>query len=325
MKAIICEKFDNPSKLKVSDTEEPIPKDAEVLVNVKAAGLGYVDALTVAGLYQIKPDLPYIPGNEVSGMVEKIGPGVKHIREGERVFAMPTYGGLAEKACIPESKCFPIPKILSHEGAAGFQVNYCTAYHGLVTCANLQAKESVLILGAAGGVGSAAIDLATALGSTVIAAASTEEKRAACLKWGANHVIDYSRANWRDDLKTVLGERPLNVVYDAVGGEYSEPALRSLAPGGRFLVVGFATGEISKIPLNLPLLKQCSIIGINWGAYSAANPTKTRPVITALLDLINRRKILPVAGECFSLEESGNALMRMLEREAIGKIVITSE
>lgn len=325
MRAIICEKFDSPAKLKLSNVDEPVPLEREVLVSVKATGLGYVDALTVAGLYQIKPTLPFIPGTEISGVIEQIGSEVKHLRVGERVFAMPSYGGLAEKVCVADVKCTPIPGILSHAGAACFQVNYCTAYHGFTYCANLQAKETVLILGAAGGVGVAAIDIARALGAIVIAAASTRKKRDSCLALGAEHVIDYSKKNWRDELRDVLGGQPLDVVYDAVGGAFSEPALRSLGPDGRFLVVGFATGEIPSIPLNLPLLKRCSIIGVNWGGFSAANPTKSKPVITSLLELIVQGKLHPKAGECFSLKNSGKAMMKILNRGAIGKIVITSE
>ena len=323
MRAIVCETFDSPDKLIVSEVDVPAPTGNEVLVRVKATGLGYVDALTVAGLYQIKPELPFVPGNEISGVIEKIGDKVKHLRVGERVFAMPSYGGLADYVCIPETKCIGIPEILDHAGAAGFQVNYCTAYHGLTYCANLKAKETILILGASGGVGVAAIDVAKALGAKVIAAASTQEKRDFCKSLGADHVIDYTQENWRDELKLILDGKPLNVVYDPVGGEFSEPALRSLGPDGRFLVVGFAAGEIPKIPLNLALLKRCKIIGVNWGGFIAANPTQSRPVLTSLLQWIASGKLKPKAGECFSLDDAGSAMMKMLNREAVGKIVIT--
>ncbi|MBV1879209.1 MAG: NADPH:quinone oxidoreductase family protein [Pseudomonadales bacterium] len=325
MQAIICETFDDPGQLKVSEIDEPAPAAREVLVSVKAVGLGYVDALTVAGKYQIKPTLPFIPGNEISGVVEKLGEGVKHLRLGQRVLAMPTSGGLAEKVCIADKKCTVIPEILDHTGAAGFQVNYCTAYHGLTHCGNLNAKETILILGASGGVGVAAIDVAKAIGATVIAAAGSSEKRDACLQHGADHVIDYSKDNWRDQLKEILNGTPLNVIYDPVGGPYAEPALRSLAPEGRYLVVGFAAGDIPKIPLNLALLKQIQIIGVNWGGYIAVNPTKTRPVLTKLLEWIASGKLKPKAGECFSLQQAGTAMMKMLDRKAIGKIVITME
>ena len=262
MQAVICDQFDSPDKLKIQEVADPTPNANEVLIRIHATGLGYVDALTVAGLYQIKPALPFIPGNEISGVIEQTGEEVKHLRVGQRVLAMPSQGGLAELVCMPESKCTPIPEVLSHEGAASFLVNYCTAYHGLELCGQLKEKETILILGASGGVGMAAIDVAKAMGAEVIAAASTKVKRDACLAFGADHVVDYTNANWRDDVKKALNGKPLNVVYDPVGGDYAEPALRSLGPDGRFLVVGFAGGGIPSVPLNLPLLKRCSIIGV---------------------------------------------------------------
>ena len=309
--------------LAISTLDDPVPAANEVLIQVKATGLGYVDALTVAGLYQIKPTLPFIPGNEISGVVIQTGAAVKHLRIGQRVLAMPRNGGLAELICLNENSCTPIPEVLSHESAAGFLVNYCTAYHGLTYCGKLQPRELVLILGASGGVGVAAIDIAKALGAEVIAAASSQKKRDACLALGADHVIDYSKEDWRADLQKVLAGRPLNVVYDPVGGDYAEPALRSLGPDGRFLVVGFATGEIPKVPLNLALLKRCAIIGVNWGGFVAANPNEMRPVLTTLLQWIAEGRLHPAAGETMPLQKAGSAMMKMLNRQAIGKMVVT--
>ncbi|MFT6011781.1 MAG: NADPH2:quinone reductase, partial [Candidatus Azotimanducaceae bacterium] len=250
MRAIVCKEFKSPTKLGVSKIDDPVPTEHEVLIRIKATGLGYVDALTVAGLYQIKPNLPFIPGSEISGVVQQTGEAVKHLRAGQRVLAMPSNGGLAELICLNENLCTPIPEVLSHESAASFLVNYCTAYHGLTYCGKVQPGETVLILGASGGVGVAAIDIAHALGAVVIAAASTKKKREACLELGADHVIDYTKDDWRQELAKCLNGRPLNVVYDPVGGAFAEPALRSLSPDGRFLVVGFATGDIPRIPLN---------------------------------------------------------------------------
>lgn len=322
MRAIVCTEFESPDKLVVTDVADPVPGDEDVLIEIKATGLGYVDALTVAGLYQIKPPLPFTPGNEIAGVITEVGAKVKHLRKGQRVLAMPSQGGLAEQIAIHENRCLAIPEVLSFEAAASFLVNYCTAYHGLDYCGNLKAGERVLILGAAGGVGVAAIDVAKAMGATVIAAASTEEKRKACLALGADEVLDYTQDNWRDTLKTLLKGEPLDVVYDPVGGDFAEPALRSLGAGGRFLVVGFATGAIPKVPLNLTLLKRCSIVGVNWGGHIAANPTASKPVTTRLLEWIAARKLNPEAGEIFTLDEAGIAMMKMLNREAIGKIVI---
>lgn len=323
MRAVVCKEFNSPDQLTVSEVETPSPKPDEVLVSIKATGLGYVDALTVAGLYQIKPPLPFIPGNEISGVVSEVGSDVQDLTVGQRILAMPFGGGLAEMACIPAARCIAIPDALSHEGAAGFQVNYCTAYHGLLYCGNLKAGETILILGAAGGVGVAAIDVAKAIGATVIAAASTEEKRQSCLELGADHVLDYSKENWRGDLKELLAGKPLNVVYDPVGGDYSDPALRSLGPDGRFLVVGFAGGGIASIPLNLTLLKRCSIVGVNWGGYIGANPAEAVPVMQALMQWIEEGKLNPAAGQRFSLDNAGEAMMKMLNREAIGKVVVS--
>lgn len=323
MRAIVCETFDSPEKLTVSDVPVPEVGETDVLIDIKATGLGYVDALTVAGLYQIKPKLPFTPGNEIAGIIATVGSKVKHLRTGQRVLAMPSQGGLAENIAIDESRCLPIPEVLSYEAAASFLVNYCTAYHGLTYCGNLQKGENILILGAAGGVGVAAIDVAKAIGANVIAAASTEDKRKACLDVGADQVIDYSKDNWRDELKAVLNGKPLDVVYDPVGGDFAEPALRSLGAGGRFLVVGFATGDIPKVPLNLTLLKQCSVIGVNWGGHLALNPTASKPVTTRLLEWIAARKLNPAAGELFTLDQAGDAMMKMLNRKAIGKVVIT--
>lgn len=323
MRAIVCEEYDSPDKLKIQDVDDPNPGPTDVLLTIQATGLGYVDALTVAGHYQIRPPLPFIPGNEIAGVVEQIGEGVKHLRVGQRVLATPSRGGLAEKIALPETACVPLPDVLSPASAASFLVNYCTAYHGLTYCGNLKRKETILILGASGGVGTAAIDVAKAMGARVIAAASSKKKRQACIEVGADHVVNYSLKNWRDQLKKILDGEPLNIVYDPVGGDYSEPALRSLGPDGRFLVVGFATGEIARIPLNLMLLKRCSVIGVNWGGFIAANPGEARPVLTSLLEWITSGRINPQPGETFPLAQAGSAMMRMLNRKAIGKIVIT--
>ena len=323
MRAILCEKFDSPNKLKITDIDDPVPGKTDVIVKIQATGLGFVDALTVAGLYQNKPSLPFIPGNEIAGVVEQTGEGIKHLRVGQRILATPSNGGLAEKICLPEKACTVIPDKLSSEAAAGFLVNYCTAYHGLTYCGKLKKGENVLILGASGGVGVAAIDVAKAMGANVIAAASVKRKRDACLEAGADHVVNYNRENWRDELKKVLGGKNLDLVYDPVGGDYSEPALRSLGPDGRFLVVGFASGNIARIPLNLALLKRCSIIGVNWGGFIAANPEKIKPVLTTLLEWIASGKLKPQAGESFPLAKSGTAMMKMLDRKSIGKIIIS--
>lgn len=325
MRAIICEAFQAPENLTVSKITDPVPEPHEVVLKVEATGLGYVDALTVAGLYQIKPELPFIPGNEIAGTVELLGSKVKHLRRGQRVLAMPARGGLAEKVCIVEGNCIVLPNSISSNAAASFLVNYCTAFHGLITLGAIKKKENILILGASGGVGMAAIDVAISQGANVYAAASSKEKRDACILAGAKESIDYSQPQWRKELNAKLDGDTLDLVYDPVGGDYAEPALRSLSPDGRFLVVGFASGEIPKLPLNLTLLKRISIIGVNWGGYIAAKPRESRPVINSLIQWIRDGLLHPEAGEVYPLEEAGIAMKNMLDRKAIGKTIISLE
>jgi len=322
MRAIVCQEYGAPESLRTTEVDAPEPAAGEVLIRVHATGIGFVDALTVAGLYQVKPPLPFIPGSEFAGVVESVGAKIKHLKVGQRVVAMGSHGGLAELATVSGKSITPIPDKLSFEAAASFMVNYCTALHGLDHCGRLSSGELVLVLGASGGVGMAAIDVAKAMGATVIAAASTREKRDACIKTGADGVVDYLQQDWRQSLKEITDGRDLNVVYDPVGGKYSEPALRSLAPEGRFLVVGFAAGNIPKIPINLPLLKRCSICGVNWGAHMGANPEEAPRVLGQLMSWIEEDRIAPAAGQLYPLEETGKAMMAMLNREAIGKIVI---
>ncbi|MBO6555170.1 MAG: NADPH:quinone oxidoreductase family protein [Pseudomonadales bacterium] len=322
MRAIVCESFASPDGLAVSEVETPGPAANQVLIKIEATGLGYVDALMVAGLYQIKPPLPFVPGNEVAGVIEAAGDDIKHLRAGQRVLATPSNGGLAEYMVLEESRCTPIPDSLSSDDAASFLVNYCTAFHGFNYCGKLKEKENVLILGASGGVGVAAIDVAKAMGARVIAAASSKKKRDACLEAGADDVVNYNSRSWRDDLKKILDGEHLDVVYDPVGGDYAEPALRSLGPDGRFLVVGFASGDIPKFPVNLTLLKRCSVIGVNWGGHIAANPSVAKEVLNTLMQWISQGKISPRSGEAFKLKDTGKAMMKMLNRKAIGKVVI---
>ena len=322
MRAIVCESFASPSELVIHELDQPVPAPDQVLLRVEATGLGYVDALTVAGLYQIRPKLPFVPGNEIAGVIEQAGEEVRHLRQGQRVLATPSQGGLAEYVVLDEGRCTPIPDALDFDAAASFLVNYCTAWHGFNYCGHLKEKETVLVLGGSGGVGTAAIDVARGMGARVIAAASTPSKRQACLDAGAEAAIDYTQENWRDELKAVLDGHPLDVVYDPVGGEFAEPALRSLGPDGRFLVVGFAAGDIPRVPINLLLLKRCSMVGVNWGGHITANPSVAKEVITTLLEWISAGRLKPAAGEAFPLEKTGEAMMKMLERQAVGKIVI---
>ncbi|MCF8469786.1 MAG: NADPH:quinone oxidoreductase family protein [Parvibaculum sp.] len=306
----------------MENIEEPVPGPGQVLLDVEAAGLGYVDALLVRGTYQVKMPLPFVPGSEVAGTIEVVGEGVSSDLIGSRVMALSPCGALAEKVVIPAAVCSAIPDDMSAEAAAGFLVSYCTALYGLKNCGHLQPGETVLVLGAAGGVGMAAIDVAKAMGAHVVAAASTKEKRAAARAHGADMVLDYSAPDWRKALDALIEKRGVNVVYDPVGGAYSETAFRCLAPGGRHLVVGFANGEIPKLPLNLALLKRASLVGVDWGGEIRANPHVNGSLLHQLTDWVVAGKIHPEPAASFPLEEAGDVLQRLLERKMIGKPVI---
>ena len=322
MRAIRCVNYGEPSELRVENLEEPVPGPGQVLLDVEAAGLGYVDALLVRGAYQVKTPLPFIPGSEVAGTIEAVGEGVSSDLIGSRVMALSPRGALTEKVAIPAAVCSTIPDEMSAEAAAGFIVSYCTALYGFDNCGHLQPGETVLVLGAAGGVGMAAIDVAKAMGARVIAAASTAEKRDAAKAHGADMVLDYSDPEWRKALDALVEKRGVNVVYDPVGGAYSEPAFRCLAPGGRHLVVGFANGEIPKLPLNLALLKRASLVGVDWGGEIRANPAANGPLLHKLSEWVEAGKIHPEPTASFPLKEAGDVLQRLLERKMIGKPVI---
>jgi NADPH2:quinone reductase len=322
MRAVRCVSYGEPSGLAVAEMDEPVPGPGEVLVAVEAAGLGFVDALFVRGTYQVKLPLPFVPGSEIAGTIEAVGEGVVGDLIGTRVMALSNRGALAEKVAIPAAICTSIPDGMSAEAAAGFLVSYCTALYGLENCGRLQPGETVLVLGASGGVGMAAIDVAKALGARVIAAASTAEKRDAAKKHGADMVLDYSEPEWRKSLDALVEKRGVNLVYDPVGGAYSETAFRCLAPGGRHLVVGFANGEIPKLPLNLALLKRASLVGVDWGGEIRANPKANNPLLKTLTDWVGEGKIHPEPAASFPLAEAGDVLQRLLERRMVGKPVV---
>ncbi|MDR3500803.1 MAG: NADPH:quinone oxidoreductase family protein [Parvibaculum sp.] len=322
MRAVRCVTYGEPSGLAVETLPAPVPGPGEVLIAVEAAGLGYVDALFVRGTYQVKLPLPFVPGSEIAGTIEAVGEGVPGDLIGSRVMALSNRGALAEKIAIPAAICTTIPDEMSAEAAAGFLVSYCTAIYGLDNCGKLQPGETVLVLGASGGVGMAAIDVAKAMGARVIAAASTAEKREVAQKHGADMVLDYSVPEWRKALDALTEKRGANLVYDPVGGEYSETAFRCLAPGGRHLVVGFANGEIPKLPLNLALLKRASLVGVDWGGEIRANPRANGLLLAKLLDWVVAGKIHPEPAASFPLAEAGAVLQRLLERRMVGKPVI---
>lgn len=322
MRSVVCEEFGPPSALKEVEVPMPKPGPNQVLVRITATGVGFVDGLLIQGLYQVKPPLPFYPASEYAGVVEAVGDACTHLSVDVRVFGTAN-GALSDYVCVDEASCYRTPADLPDADAAGLFINYLTAIYGLQDCGDLRPGETVLVLGAAGGVGSAAIAVARAMGATVIAAASTEAKRAAARQAGAHAVVDYSAENWRDELKRILAGKPLNMVYDPVGGDLSEAALRSLAPGGRFLVVGFASGTIARVPLNLPLLKRCSIVGVDWGGDARQNPDINGPLCATLGEWIASGKLKPAPITIRHADDFVQAFEDQLAGAVLGKLVLT--
>lgn len=321
MRSVVCEEFGPPSSLREIEVATPRPGPSQVLVRVTATGIGYVDGLLIQGLYQVKPRLPFHPASEYAGIVETVGSECTRLAVGDRVFGS-AGGALADYVCVDEASCCSTPGQLTDAQAAGLFINYLTAIYGLRDCGNLQPGETVLVLGAAGGVGSAAIAVARAMGATVIGAASTDAKRQCAMDAGAHATVDYTAGDWRDELKATLAGKPLNMVYDPVGGDLSEPALRSLSPGGRFLVVGFASGTIARIPLNLPLLKRCAIVGVDWGGDARQNPQINGPLASTLIDWIASGKLEPAPITVRPAAQYVQAFEDQLAGKVLGKLVL---
>jgi NADPH2:quinone reductase len=307
----------------VLEADWPTPElgDNDVMINVKAAGLNFPDVLQIQGKYQFQPEMPFVVGSEASGIVEAVGSAVTRFQPGDEVITMG--GGFREQAVCNEGVVFPKPKALSFEEAAGIAITYFTSYHALKQRANLQAGETMLVLGAAGGVGTTAVELGKLMGAKVIAAASSDEKLELCKQLGADEVINYSEASLKDSIKELTGGKGVDVVYDPVGGDFSEQALRGMAWNGRFLVIGFAAGPIPKIPLNLALLKGCSIVGVFWGRFTGEEPEVNLKNIEELWELFEAGKIKPVVTDNFPVEQYADAFQCMTERRARGKVILT--
>jgi NADPH:quinone reductase len=321
MKAIHCVRYGEPEDLVFVDLPRPQAGPGEIVIAVEAVGLGFADGLNVRGAYQVKRPLPFIPGSEVAGSVVACGAGAPSELVGQRVMALAN-GGLAEEVVVGAEQCIPLPAGFSSAAAASSLISYSTAIFGLESCADLKPGEVVLVLGASGGVGLAAIDLAKGLGAEVVAAASSAGKLAAGSARGADFVVNYSHPDWRKSLELTLAGKRINVVYDPVGGQWSETAFRCLAPGGRHLVVGFAGGEIPRIPLNLPLLKRSSIVGVDWGGHVRATKGAARGILERLVDLVKIGKIAPRSTSTHTLEQAPDVLSDILNRRAIGKPVV---
>lgn len=324
MKAVVCSEHGLPDKLTLdANWPEPEVGEHDILLDVKAAGLNFPDVLMIQGKYQSQPPMPFIPGGECAGVVTAVGDKVTRFKVGDKAIASPGINAFSERVAIHELAAFPMPQALSFEQAAGVCITYFTSYHAFKQRANLQPGETVLVLGAAGGVGTTAIELAKHMGAKVIAAASTDEKLEICKQLGADEVVNYTDIDLKATLKEVSGGKGFDVIYDPVGGDYAEPAIRNLAWNGRYLVIGFASGPIPKIPLNLALLKGASLVGVFWGRFVMEEPEVNMKNIEELWELFDTGKLNPIVTDCFSLEQYEDAFNCMIERRARGKVIIT--
>ena len=323
MKAVVCKQYGPPESLVVEELPSPRPGRGEAVVSVRAASLNFPDVLIIQNKYQFKPPLPFSPGSELAGVVKELGEGVSGLRPGDRVMAFTTYGAFAEEVKLEAARLVPIPAGMEFTSAAAFLLTYGTSDHALRDRGALQAGETLLVLGAAGGVGLAAIEIGKALGARVIACASSEDKLAVCRSHGADATIDYAKEDLRERVKALTDARGPDVVYDAVGGPYTEPAFRSIAWRGRLLVVGFAAGEIPKLPLNLALLKGASVVGVFWGDFARREPKRFAESLAQLGRWFGEGKLRPHVSRTFPLEQAAEALKLMAARQVKGKVVLT--
>ena len=324
MHAWLCENPVGVDALTWTELPTPTPKAGEVLIEIKAASLNFPDLLMVQNKYQTKPALPFVPGAEYAGVVQAVGVGVSHLSVGQHVACLSGTGGFGTHTLAPAALCMPLPAGFPFVDAAAFIMIYATSHHALVDRAQLKAGETVLVLGAAGGVGTSAIQIAKACGAKVIAAASTDEKCALCKSIGADATINYSTENLREALKTLTNGKGPDVIYDPVGGEYTEPAFRSIARRGRYLVIGFAAGPIPALPFNLPLLKGASIVGVFWGEFARHEPKANAAMMQELAKMYGQGKIKPVIDRTMPMAELKAALAYMGSRGVKGKLVMVN-
>ena len=330
MKAVISREVGGPEALTLEDLPDPQARPGHVVVDVKACGVNYPDALIIRDLYQFKPGRPFSPGGEISGVISAVGADVAGLAIGDRILASCGWGGMAEKLALDASRVVKIPDSMPHDEAAAFLMTYGTSHHALKDRAKLKAGETLLVLGAAGGVGIAAVELGKAMGARVIAAVSSQEKADFCKKHGADEAVIYpagpfDRAGQKaltELFKTACGAHGADVIYDPVGGDYAEASLRSIAWEGRFLVVGFPAG-IPKLPLNLALLKGCDVLGVFWGDFVRRSPERHQQNLREMMDLYAHGKIRPYVSENFPLEKAGAAIDWLSSRKAMGKVVVT--
>jgi len=322
LKALLCKQFGPPESLVLEDVASPKPGPGEVVVSVKAASVNFPDVLIIQNKYQFKPPLPFSPGSELAGVVKEVGEGVTNVKPGDRVIAFTTYGAFAEETKTEATRLLPMPKGMDFPSAASFILTYGTTDHALRDRGRLKAGETLLVLGAAGGVGIAAIEVGKALGARVIACASSDEKLAVCHEHGADDTINYAAGDLREGIKGLTGGKGVDVIYDAVGGPYTEPAFRSIAWRGRLLVIGFAAGDIPKLPLNLPLLKGADVVGVFWGDFTRREPKSFLESARQLMRWFEEGKLKPHVSATFPLEKAAEAMNLLASRKAKGKVVV---
>lgn len=323
MKALLCESYGPIDSLVLKNVETPAIGPHQILLDVHAAGANFPDTLIIQGKYQIKPDFPFSPGGEAAGVVAAVGAEVKHLKVGDRVMALTGWGSFAEQVAVDASNALPMPDDMDFTTGAAFSMTYGTSMHALVQRGKLQEGETLLVLGASGGVGLAAVEIGKALGARVIAAASSAEKLAVAKAAGADELINYSNEDLRERLEEIVGKKGVDVIYDPVGGDLFEPAFRSLAWNGRLLVVGFASGTIPSLPANLPLLKGAALVGVFWGTFARREPQVNYENFQQLFAWHKEGIVKPLISQVLPLEEATTVLHMLTERKAVGKLVVS--
>ncbi len=325
MKAVLCKEYGPPDSLVLAEVEPLKPGKGQVVISVKACGVNFPDTLIIQGKYQFKPDMPFTPGSEIAGIVKEVGEGVEHVQVGEHVIAFTGWGGFAEEVAADATKLIKMPAGMDFVTAAAFTLVYGTSHHALKDRAQIKPGETLLVLGAAGGVGLAAVELGKVMGAHVIAAASSAEKLAVCQQHGADELINYSTEDLKERVKALTRGKGVDVIFDPLGGSYSEAALRSIAWNGRMLVIGFAAGDIPRIPLNLTLLKGSSIVGVFWGSFTEREPQRNQEHLQELLTWFAQGKLKPHISATYPLEQAADALNDIMNRKVKGKVVLVTD
>jgi NADPH2:quinone reductase len=323
MRALMCEAYGPPEELRLRDVPIPQPGEGEIQVRVDAAGLNFPDALIIQNKYQIKPDLPFAPGGELAGIVSAVGPGVDRFQVGDRVAALTSWGGFADYVVAKADRSTLVPETMDLQTASIFAYAYGTSHHAFKQRARLRPGETVLVLGSSGGVGLAAVEVAKAMGARVIAGASTAKKLAIAKAHGADEIVNYSEEDLKSRVKELTGGRGVDVIYDPVGDALADPAFRTIAWEGRYLVIGFAGGQIPAVPFNLPLVKGASIVGVFWGDFVARSPAEHHHNMAELYAMHAEGKLKPLISARFDLDRGGEAIRSMMERHVTGKVVVT--